>query len=218
MNLKIGLTFFLLFTSLLAVPASAQSTSADSTVYSIDVETSILRVYVGRAGPLARLGHNHVIHSRELSGQIELAQNQLNSSASFAFPVASFVVDDPAERARAGEGFESEPAQSAIEGTRENMLGEAVLNVVAFGEIAVRATPETITENQWILSVELDFQGSTINLKIPAEIVQTDSRLSVHASFTLDHEDLGLSPFSALGGSLRVAEEIDFELQIEAEA
>jgi hypothetical protein len=218
MELKTGLTYLLLLTGLLAGPASGQTLASELAVYTIEAETSIIRVYVGRSGPLARLGHNHVIHSRELSGQINLAQDRLNSTGSFSFPVNSFVVDDASERERAGDAFESEPGESAIEGTRENMLGVTVLNADAYSEISVTATPESISDDQWLLSLELAFQGNTISLEIPAQIELTGSRFSVDASFTLAHDDIGLSPFSALGGSLRVAEEIDFEMHIEASA
>lgn len=208
----------LVWAALLATPAFGQGNSASSTVYNIDSENSILRVFVGRAGPLARLGHNHVVHTRDLSGEIELASNPMDSSAAFSFPVSSFVVDDQSERDRAGDGFESQPGESAIEGTRENMMGEDVLNGDVFGTIAIAASPVSITDTQWQLAVDINFQDSTFSQQIPAQVTVAESQIDVTATFTLEHEDLGLSPFSALGGSLRVAESIDFELQVRATA
>ncbi|GAB5499605.1 MAG: hypothetical protein PsegKO_19160 [Pseudohongiellaceae bacterium] len=205
----------LIWASLITVAAFGQPAES-KTDYNIDSGDSILRVYVGRAGPLARLGHNHVIHTRAINGRIELADNPLNSSARFSFPVSSFVVDDQSERDRAGEGFESQPGESAIEDTRENMLGADVLNATKFGEISIIAAPVSTDDSDWLLAVDINFLGATFSQELPAQVTIADSQLDITANFTLQHEDLELSPFSALGGSLRVAEAIDFELQISA--
>jgi hypothetical protein len=207
-----------IFINLLAMPAFGQPDIKHAIVYSVDSENSILRVYVGRAGPLARLGHNHVVHTRDISGQIELAENLMNSSASFSVPVGSFIVDDQSERDRAGDGFDSQPDESAIEGTRDNMLSDEVLNAAEYNEISIAASPVGVDDTEWLLAVDIAFQGSTFSQQLTAQVDISEAQVDVSATFTLDHEDLGLSPFSALAGSLRVAESIDFELQIHATA
>ncbi len=199
---------------LLALPMHAQSQTDVADAYDIDQQESILRVYVGRAGVLARMGHNHVMYTRELEGEINLTADRSDSSATFSFPVASLVVDDPAERERAGDGFDSQPGESAIEGTRSNMLGEGVLNADVFPTVSASITPLSFEGEQWQFAVVLDFQGNAVNLEVPGEVTITASTITVNSRFTLVHEDLGLSVFTALGGSLRVAEEIDFELTI----
>ena len=57
MVIKRGINRLLFLTGMLAVSAFAQQSETNSTTYSIDSDNSILRVYVGRAGPLARMGH-----------------------------------------------------------------------------------------------------------------------------------------------------------------
>lgn len=196
----------------------AQSLVDSTTTFTIQPQDSILRVYVGRAGPLARMGHNHVVHSRELSGEIILEPDFTNSSASFSFPVSSFVVDDTEERQRAGDGFESQPDESAISGTRDNMLGEDVLNASAYPEITINVSPGDTQQEPQVFTVEIGLLGSSFTQELPASLSVNDNTLNLSASFSLEHEDLGLSPFSALGGALRVAETIDFELSITARA
>lgn len=210
--------FAWLIFSLLPVSALAQLSAEPATVYSIDSKNSILRVFVGRAGILARLGHNHVIHTRSLSGEIRLSPDLLDSRGGFSFPVNSLIVDDPAERERAGDEFDSQPNESAIAGTRENMLGEEVLHARAFPEISVVVAPLSSSGEQWLLAVAISFQGRTHNQEIPADIVVDETSMQIQASFTLQHDDLGLSPFTAVGGSLRVAEALDFELSLLAQA
>ena len=208
-----------LFIGLLAPCALfAQSQDYRPGNYAIDPGNSILRVYVGRAGILARMGHNHVIHTRELEGDIALAASPLESTAEFSFPVNSFIVDEESEREMAGDGFESQPGDDAKAGTRNNMLGEAVLDAENFPRIAVTATPLEINETEWTFSLTLLIQDRTVSLTIPARVRQLGQNLAIEADFTLGHEDLGLSRFSAIGGSLRVAEEIEFRLRINAVA
>ena len=220
MVIKRGINWLLFLTGMLAVSAFAQQSETNSTTYSIDSDNSSLRVYVGRAGPLARMGHNHVVHTNGLIGEINLASDPVNSTATFAFPVSSFFVDDQSERDRAvseeREGFDTQPGRRQIEGTRENMMSESVLNGAAHTTIAARITTESVTDNEWNFAIGLDLVGSTVNLELPAQVEVNGSALSVNASFSLNHEDLGLSVFTALGGSLRVAEQLDFELHIEA--
>ncbi|NKB35323.1 MAG: hypothetical protein GKR91_19670 [Pseudomonadales bacterium] len=220
MGIKKGITWILFLTGALAFSANAQQGETDATTYGIDSENSILRVYVGRAGPLARMGHNHVVHNTDLAGEIILAADPLDSTASFAFPVSGFFVDDQSERDRAAEemreGFDTQPGRRAIEGTRENMMSDAVLNGATFTTIAARVTTVSVSDNQWNLSIALDLVGSTVNLELPAQVNVNGSSMAVDASFSLNHEDIGLSVFTALGGSLRVAEQLDFELHIEA--
>lgn len=202
--------------SLLPSLSLAQIGAEPATVYAIDSENSILRVFVGRAGVLARLGHNHVIHTRSLSGEIELSPDMLGSRAGFSFPVNSLVVDDPAERERAGDDFDSQPGESAVAGTRENMLGDEVLQAGSFPEISVEVAPLRTGGEEWLLAVEISLQGRTHSQEIPAAVVVDEASIRVQANFTLQHDDLGLSPFTAVGGSLRVAETLDFELSLVA--
>lgn len=201
---------------MLSASSLAQEDVEAARVYAIDAENSILRVFVGRAGILARMGHNHVVHTRSLEGEIVLAPDLMNSSATFSFPVDSFVVDDPAERERAGDDFDSQPGESAIAGTRENMLGEDVLNAANYPDISVELVPVSTDSSPWLLDVSISIQGRRHRQEIPAVVEISDSGMRVNASFRLQHDDLGLSPFSAVGGSLRVAETLDFELEVSA--
>ncbi|MBM89105.1 MAG: hypothetical protein CMQ41_12090 [Gammaproteobacteria bacterium] len=216
MEFKKGITSLLVLIGVFASSVLAQQPASDFQTFGIDSENSILRIYVGRAGPLARMGHNHVVHTRDLSGEINLAEDPVDSTASFSFPISSFIVDDQSERDRAGEGFDSQPGRRAIEGTRENMLSEAVLNAAVFSMIAADINTISVTDSEWNFAIALDLKGNAVNLELPAEVTINDSEIIIDARFTLNHSDIGLSVFTALGGSLSVAEALDFDLHIEA--
>lgn len=211
----ISLSLLILLTAL--PPVFAQAVSAPETrQFRILPELSVLRIKVGRAGLLARLGHNHVIVNRSITGMVLLAQDQ--SSAHLAVPINGLVVDEPAERQRAGKGYESVPDAKARTDTHTNMLRPEVLDGERWPEILIDVKPVAGNGDPQLFEVILTFKGSAIALELPATLSVSNERLEVHAQFSLDHRQLGLRPFSAVGGTLRVAESLEFELLLIADA
>lgn len=185
--------------------------------YRIVSGQSILRVMVGRAGLLSRLGHNHVIVNRSISGMIVLDAQPDRSRARLRIPVDGLIVDEAVERRRAGNGYESMPDEKARTDTRANMLRPEVLDGQRWPEIVIDATIADNDSEPRMFDVTLTFKGTTIPLRLPAVWSVNDDRLSVRANFSLEHAELGLRPFSALGGALKVAATLRFELELTAE-
>jgi len=187
-------------------------------VYRVIPARSSLTVKVYRAGPLAALGHNHVVNSASADGFIYLADDLANARADFFVPVDSFVVDDPTARAAAGPDFATQPSASDIAGTREHMLGPALLDAAAFPYIRVHVAPLHVGEQSTRVSVSIDVHGKSVTLPVDVAWHRTDHELSIVAQFSVDHATLGLEPYSALGGALRVADSIDVGIALVAES
>ena len=123
-------------------------------VFRIDGAASLVTVYVYRDGPLARLGHDHVVASRDVRGFAAAPTDPARARADLRMPVATLIVD--AADLRAAAGFESEPAADDIAGTRENMLKS--LDAEAFPAVELAATlAAPLPEPR--LSVELRLHG-----------------------------------------------------------
>ncbi len=195
---------------------STGSTTSGIPVYTVDSEKSVFRILVGREGLLARMGHNHVIVSHNISGTIHFNTPPLPSTAQLKIPVDSLVVDDPAERQRAGAGYESIPTEKDKQGTRSNMLRPEVLDAQQFPEIRIEAVIDGNNPDPRQMAITLYFKGQQIGLNLPATLSINNGRMLVEARFNLEHQQLGLRPFTALGGALRVANTIGFELRLEA--
>ena len=90
---------------------------------------SLVVIEVRRAGSLARLGHDHVVASHDVNGYVAPQEGR----ADLYVPLARLAVDEAALRAEAG--FDTQPTESDIGGTRANML-EKVLEA---RQISVRA-------------------------------------------------------------------------------
>lgn len=181
----------------------------------LQIESSHLQLLVYRGGRLKHLGHNHVITSNALQGLIlEAADGSLrNSYADLYLPLASLVVDDPAARSAAGPDFSSTPSEADRRGTLGNLLGPKLLDAAAFPYVrmAIRLSSSSRAD------IALLVKNKEIALEVPIHLERTGPGLEVNASFEVTHAQLGLAPFTALGGAIAVADPIRISISLSAE-
>ncbi len=201
-------------TALFSAGAAAQP--GPTGTYAVDAAGSDVHWLIYRAGALSRLGHNHVISVDEMSGRVEVAEEWSESSFEIEIPLTELVVDDPALREAAGEEFSSQPSADDIEGTRQNMLGEDLLEADAHPTLRITGEDPGGTPADGEIRLTIELAGSESTVTAPVSVEFADDALTASGSFELTHAQLGLEPFSALGGALRVAPEIDFSYRIRA--
>ncbi len=183
-----------------------QVAPTDAVRYQIDGGQSRIEILVFRGGRLARLGHNHVITIREVSGEVLLAQPLSASTLSLHAAKAAFVVDDPQARAQAGSEFPAELPEDARRGTARNMLSESLLSAAAYPDVHVRSVAVTGQSPYLHLQVAVTVLDEPRILTLPVELVLETDRLLASGEADVTHEQLGLTPFSALLGALKVQE------------
>ena len=174
-----------------------------ASVYRVEPADSLVVVRVYRGGRLAKLGHDHVVSSKEPHGFIDADKGRCDLYVA----VQSLAVDDPAQRAAAG--FESTPSESDIAGTRSNML-EKVLEAERFPFVVLRVRGV----EQDAVQAELSLHGVTRPLRIPAKVDAGAERIDVSGSFPINQSDFGIEPFSVLGGALTVQDRVDLTFAI----
>jgi len=185
-------------------------------VWQIDQSQLLIKVY--RTGRLKRLGHNHILSSNQLQGLIywPTLNAPSNAFADLLLAVHSLAVDNPDLRAKAGDAFLSKPSESDRTGTRRNMLSAKVLNGAEFLTASANQPGQP---SQWA-QAQIRIKDRKVEQVLPLTLsgVENESgvQLQVSSQFTLSHQQLGLTPFSALAGALRVADELQFELQLVA--
>lgn len=182
----------------------------------IDPAQSELRLFVYRDGSLAHLGHNHVISSTNLGGEVWLGREPEESVLQVRLPLESLEVDRPDMRAEAGEDFPGELDAAAIEGTRNNMLGERLLN--ADGYPVIYMTSRRVTGTLPALRIEFSVRvrGRDFPLHVPVSVDMRDGRIVADATFSLDQTALGLEPYSVMLGALAVRDRVDARVHIVA--
>jgi len=180
-------------------------------VYRIDPSSSLIQVLVYREGALAKLGHDHVVASREVRGYALLPAGMVQARADFYFPVAALSMDEPELRRTAG--FASEISAEDIENTRLRMLRLLEADHHPFAQIrAVRAAG---TPPDLVLDAELTLHGVTRTLNIPAKLRVEGNRFSVEGETDISQTDYGITPFSVLGGALAVKDPLRVIFRIE---
>lgn len=203
-----------------APPASPAATVLElprgARVFVVDAGRSAVSLRVYRAGPLARLGHDHLITSQALAGRAWTAGAPETSGFELRLPVESFVVDDPAARRAAGPGFESEVPQDARDGTRRNLLRPEVLDAARYPEIRVRAAALLGTWDSLVARAEVTLRDRTRRLDVPLRLVRGDRELAASGSFRVLQSDFGMTPFSVAGGAIQVGDEVDVAFEIHA--
>lgn len=192
-------------------PPLPVSTSAH---YRIDSADSQIRILVYRAGPLASLGHNHVIRAGEISGDIYLAEPFSNSAFALRLPLRELEVDPAALRAEEGADFASKPSEQAKAGTREHMLGPDCLDVEHYPELRIRSTQIIGPEWQPDITLQISLHGQTRELTVPVAVVREGDRLIAIGQFSLRQSEFGITPYSALGGGLRVQDKLRLRFKI----
>lgn len=174
------------------------------------------RFVVYPAGRLARLGHPHVVGGAVISGEIVLADEFHDSGLRLEISVAEFEVDRP--QWRKDEGFDPEMPDSAIEGTRKNLLGEDQLDAARHPLITVESLGLSGPVWQPDIEARITLAGSSRELTVPVALSFTDHELSAIGRFVIRQSDFNITPFSAAGGSLQVADEVLVRFRIVAMA
>ncbi len=188
----------------------------DSTRYTIDSHASLLVVKVYRDGQLASLGHNHVISSRDLQGEIYLAESIRDTAFEIRLPVASLVIDSPVLRAAAGDDFPGELDADAILGTRSNLLSEQQLDVASWPEIVLRSRSIDAEPPDFTVMVDMAFKAHISSIAVPVQMEISGDQIIVTGAFTILQSEFGMQPFSVMMGALRVRDEINVEFHIVA--
>ncbi len=193
--------------------------------YDIDGPASLLTILVYRGGALASVGHNHVIASHELGGSVYVPADMRLSRCEIHVPVATLSVDEASLRAQqSGADFPPDVSESAKEGTRHNMLGDALLDAADFPEIVLRgygggaapgAAPASAA-GTLLAQVQVTVRGRQRSFAVPVRYELAAGTLTLSGATSLRQSELGLTPFSAMLGALQVQDEMQVAFRIVA--
>ena len=179
-----------------------------SKLYRVNPEQSLVVLDVRRGGPLARMGHDHVVASHDVRGYVLPDEGR----ADLYVPLSSLTVDEAALRTEAG--MAPQPPQDAIDGTRRNML-ERVLEVERFPFALIRIGRKSVADS--VLAVTITLHGTSRNYDVPMQIDAQADRIVVSGRMAILQSEFGITPFSVLGGALQVQDRIELRFRVVAE-
>jgi YceI-like protein len=203
---------------------------------------SLITILAYRGGALSKAGHNHVIASRDLSGTIYVPDDVTRTSVVVRIPVEGLTVDEASLRAKEGPDFSADVPDSAKEGTRHNMLSEALLSAASNPEILIesqrleRAGPgaagpgvagsgaassgePSLPRGDLTAHLRVTIRKAAHSIAVPVHYeMRAPDRVTVSGEVPIKQTELGLTPFSALLGALQVQDEIRVKFQLSAKA
>ncbi len=187
-------------------------------VYRIDSERSRLWVVLFRAGALRQAGHNHVIAAGDMTGFFGWKREDWRSvRADLSVPVTALEADPPGARRGWQSFFGEQPPPGARAATQENLQGEGVLDAGRYPNVRVSLTALTGAPPRPVARFTVWLAGQRRTLSVPVALTRVNDALVVEGRTAVRHDELGLTPFAAFGGALRVADPmvIDFRLYAE---
>jgi len=180
---------------------------AGKPVYRVDSAASLVVIEVRRGGSLARLGHDHVVASHDVTGWVAPVEGR----ADLYLALARLAVDEPGLRTEAG--FDTQPTESDIEGTRSNMLGH-VLEADKYPYAVIAVTGADAKAKT--LDVALTLHGQTRSFQVPAEVEADDRAIAVSGKLAFNQSDFGITPYALLGGAIAVKDGLALRFRIQA--
>jgi polyisoprenoid-binding protein YceI len=96
------------------------------------------------------------------------------------------------------------------------MLGESLLDAAEHPFIRVQITPLHVGEQSTQVQLAIEIRGKTVTMPVDVVWHRANGELSITAQFDVDHATLGLEPYSALGGAMRVGDPMDIRVALVA--
>lgn len=185
-------------------------------IYQIDPQASVLHIHVFRGGTFARLGHNHVITSKSVTGRVWMRPQFSDSGFELSFPVADLIVDDPDARRAAGSDFPPEIPAADKDGTRKNMLRKEVLDAENYPKVTVKSAAISGSMQAPRLTASITIKDATRDVVVPASIAVNGGRLTASGEFDIQQTDFGMKPFSVALGALEVQDRLHVRFDLVA--
>ena len=199
-------------------PAPVVSQPTVGQPYAVVGAESLIIIRVYRGGTLAKAGHNHIVASHNLAGSIHVAKDLTHSSCEVSFPVAQLTVDEAELRAAEGPDFAADVSDSARDGTKEHMLGPALLDAAAYPNITMRCNGFDSDGAHLRVHLQIQVRDHRSDVTVPASYTLNAKELLVQGELPLKQTDLGLTPFTAMLGALAVRDDMHLEFRIVARA
>jgi polyisoprenoid-binding protein YceI len=165
---------------------------------------------------MAKLGHNHVVASHHLEGAVYVTEDPLRTRFDLSFPVGELTVDETAMREQAGTDFASAVPQNARDGTRNNLLSEALLDAANYPTIRLRALDVVEAGAGYDVAVEIAIKDQVHTVRVPMQVRRDEGALTASGEFPLAQSALGLKPFTAAMGALAVVDEMTVRFEVMA--
>jgi polyisoprenoid-binding protein YceI len=189
------------------VMSTGESGKADAVVrYTLDDKRSRFTAHAFAGGMLSALGHSPTIAIREFSGEVECLPGSLDmATLRLSIAAASFrVADDVSDKDR---------------NEMERAMREEVLETDRFPKVIYESTSVSsvrIFEGQYRVNImgKLSLHGVKRDCPVTAQLILSDDFLRASGEFTLLQTDYRIKPYSAVGGAIKLKDQLKFSFDL----
>jgi len=160
------------------------------------------------------MGHNHVISSKTIAGYAWHHNAWERSGFDIVMPVNELIVDDDTARAMEGAEFPLNVNDEAKQGTRQNMLGTALLDAAQFPFISLKSVRISGAADAPQALVAIQIRDQTRELAIPLTLEVGANILRAHGMFEISQTAFGITPFSVAMGALQVVDVVKIRFDL----
>ncbi len=187
-----------LWALLLSQSAAAQDGGART--WTLDALRSWLYVVVyydpDRFTPIT--AHDHVVKATTFDGAVTWDPAQPGAcNIKISFAPSALVIDPPGAREREKLDPEGAVDDGAKKTISNNMFSKGNLNFPAVGTITFQSTTCAAGANgKTDVTGDLSIRGLAKRVTVPMAISATETAFSAKGTFTMNHSDFGMSPFT----------------------
>jgi len=196
----------LMAVALCAMPQGLVASVDGPMVLTVDAAASQVLIEVGKTGMLGFAGHAHDVAAEDVHGRITFDPADLQrTSIRLEFPAAALRVTG-----------KDEPPADVIE-VQKVMQGDRVLDIARFPTIVfvsrrVAITLQATGSADVVVDGDLTLHAVTRPIRVRASVLLgAGGRMTARGSFVLKQTDFGMVPVTAMGGTIRVKDELDIQ-------
>ena len=163
---------------------------------------------------MARLGHNHVVSSHSVRGNVWLGDSLTSSGFEFSVPVNEFRVDDDSARLAEGPEFPLNLSEDAKQSTKANMLRDTLLDGDLYPDIRIRSVDIVGTFDAPLVRAEVQIKDRARTFAVPVTVQREDTHLRIQGAFELAQSAFGITPLSIAMGALTVVDTVKVKFEL----
>lgn len=185
-----------------AKKSAAPPPAVKAKTYTIVPGESSIGVFVAKAGIASFVAHDHNMAVKTLSGQVIVpAAGAAQGSLELDMDARSLVIYD-----KISDKDKAEITKS---------MNDVVLESGKYPKITFRSTGvSNFTGSGLTVNGNLTLHGTTKPIAIPVALAATPQQLRATGKYTLRQTDFGITPYSALGGTVKVKNEVVISFNI----
>ena len=176
--------------------------------YTIEPMISRFTVKVLATGLLSAFGHSPTIQIRDFKGEIEFNPQAIDQS--------SLRIVVRADSLTVADNISDKDRREIESQMRDQVLETPRYPEIAFATAKVSAENTSNGSNEVMLLGQLSLHGVIRPQRIPVRLALTGDLLRAFGEFSLRQADYNIKPVTAVGGGLKVKDEVKFSFDIGA--